>query len=208
MTKHCLPYMLCCLWSALQFRSLCCILCDHFHSSGEDMFAASGMMLAGTALGRISEVLSAPVLKITDHPRVPKDNSVEFKNVTICLRQKQKSAQKAQKRPLRNISGKFFTYRSFIKKSRSPWNIREREILPWIYQNQSRIMAEKERLEIPLDSSSSLAPVYWSPFLSEAKKQETVHCLSLIVSEIVRVAHGEIFGFASGKIGCWRIRWN
>ena len=47
------------------------------------MFAASGMMLAGTALGRISEVMSAPVLKITDHPQVPKDNSVEFRDVSF-----------------------------------------------------------------------------------------------------------------------------
>ena len=47
------------------------------------MFAASGMMLAGTALGRIHEVMSAPVLKVTDHPRGPKDNSVEFRNVTF-----------------------------------------------------------------------------------------------------------------------------
>ena len=47
------------------------------------MFAASGMMLASTALGRISEVMSAPVLKITDNPQVPKGNSVEFKNVSF-----------------------------------------------------------------------------------------------------------------------------
>ena len=47
------------------------------------MFAASGMMLASTALGRISEVMSAPVLKITDHPQVPKDNSVEFRDVSF-----------------------------------------------------------------------------------------------------------------------------
>ena len=47
------------------------------------MFAASGMMLAKTALGRISEVMSAPVLKITDNPQVPKDNSVEFKDVSF-----------------------------------------------------------------------------------------------------------------------------
>ena len=47
------------------------------------MFAASGMMLAGTALGRISEVMSAPALKITDHPQTPKDNSVEFKDVSF-----------------------------------------------------------------------------------------------------------------------------
>ena len=47
------------------------------------MFAASGMMLASTALGRISKVMSAPVLKITDHPQVPKDNSVEFRDVSF-----------------------------------------------------------------------------------------------------------------------------
>lgn len=45
------------------------------------MFAASGMMLASTALRRISEVMSAPTLKITDHPETPKDNSVEFQDV-------------------------------------------------------------------------------------------------------------------------------
>ncbi len=47
------------------------------------MFAASGMMLASTALGRINEVMNAPVLKITDHPQVPKDNSVEFRDVSF-----------------------------------------------------------------------------------------------------------------------------
>ena len=47
------------------------------------MFAASGMMLASTALSRIDRVMSAPVLKITDHPQIPKDNSVEFKDVTF-----------------------------------------------------------------------------------------------------------------------------
>ncbi len=47
------------------------------------MFAASGMMLADTALNRISEVMNAPVLKITDNPKVPKDNSVEFKDVSF-----------------------------------------------------------------------------------------------------------------------------
>ena len=45
------------------------------------MFAASGMMLASTALRRIDEVMSAPTLKITDHPETPKDNSVEFQDV-------------------------------------------------------------------------------------------------------------------------------
>jgi len=47
------------------------------------MFAASGMMLAGTALRRISEVMGAPTLKITDHPQMPQDNSVEFKDVSF-----------------------------------------------------------------------------------------------------------------------------
>jgi len=47
------------------------------------MFAASGMMLAKTALGRIDQVLSAPTLKITDHPKVPRDNSVEFDDVSF-----------------------------------------------------------------------------------------------------------------------------
>ncbi len=47
------------------------------------MFAASGMMLANTALGRINQVMSAPLLKITDNPQPPKDNSVEFKDVSF-----------------------------------------------------------------------------------------------------------------------------
>ncbi|WP_034443343.1 ABC transporter ATP-binding protein [Butyrivibrio sp. AE2032] len=47
------------------------------------MFAASGMMLASTALGRISQVMNAPTLKITDNPQTPKDNSIEFKNVSF-----------------------------------------------------------------------------------------------------------------------------
>ncbi|MCR4746879.1 MAG: ABC transporter ATP-binding protein/permease [Clostridiales bacterium] len=47
------------------------------------MFAASGMMLASTALGRIDKVMSAPVLKVTDNPQAPKDNSVEFKDVSF-----------------------------------------------------------------------------------------------------------------------------
>lgn len=45
------------------------------------MFAASGMMLAGTALGRIDRVMCAPTLKAPLHPRVPMDNRVEFKDV-------------------------------------------------------------------------------------------------------------------------------
>ena len=47
------------------------------------MFAASGMMLAKTALGRIDQVMSAPTLKITDHPVAPRDNSVEFDDVSF-----------------------------------------------------------------------------------------------------------------------------
>ncbi|MCR4907965.1 MAG: ABC transporter ATP-binding protein/permease [Lachnospiraceae bacterium] len=47
------------------------------------MFAASGMMLASTALKRIAEVMDAPVLKITDNPKTPADNSVEFEDVSF-----------------------------------------------------------------------------------------------------------------------------
>ncbi|MBR0215905.1 MAG: ABC transporter ATP-binding protein [Clostridia bacterium] len=47
------------------------------------MFAASGMMLAKTALGRIDQVMSAPTLKITDHPQLPRDNSIEFDDVSF-----------------------------------------------------------------------------------------------------------------------------
>ena len=47
------------------------------------MFAASGMMLAHTALGRIDRVMSAPTLPVTDHPLNPKDNSVAFKEVSF-----------------------------------------------------------------------------------------------------------------------------
>ncbi|MCR5720656.1 MAG: ABC transporter ATP-binding protein/permease [Lachnospiraceae bacterium] len=47
------------------------------------LFAASGMMLASTALGRISRVMNAPTLEITDNPKKPKDNSIEFKDVSF-----------------------------------------------------------------------------------------------------------------------------
>ena len=47
------------------------------------MFAASGMMLASTALNRINEVMSAPTLEITKNPQTPKDNSVVFKDVSF-----------------------------------------------------------------------------------------------------------------------------
>ena len=45
------------------------------------MFAASGMMLASTALSRIAEVMNAPTLPLTKNPQTPKDNSVTFRDV-------------------------------------------------------------------------------------------------------------------------------
>ena len=45
------------------------------------MFMASGLMTATTALGRINLVMNAPTLEITSDPQVPKDNSVEFRDV-------------------------------------------------------------------------------------------------------------------------------
>ena len=45
------------------------------------MFAYSGKMMAGNALARIQQVMDAPVLEITKNPKVPKDNSVEFRDV-------------------------------------------------------------------------------------------------------------------------------
>ena len=47
------------------------------------MFAASGMMLASTALGRIRQVMDAPTLDIAATPAVPLDNRVEFKDVSF-----------------------------------------------------------------------------------------------------------------------------
>lgn len=47
------------------------------------MFAASGMMLAKTALARIDTVMSAPTLAVADRPKTPRDNGVEFKDVTF-----------------------------------------------------------------------------------------------------------------------------
>ncbi len=47
------------------------------------MFAASGTMLANTALNRIDTVMSAPVLEITKNPQKPSGNKVEFKNVSF-----------------------------------------------------------------------------------------------------------------------------
>ena len=47
------------------------------------MFAASGMMLADTALGRIQPVMDAPTLAVTEHPQTPKDNRVVFRDVSF-----------------------------------------------------------------------------------------------------------------------------
>ncbi|MCR5005339.1 MAG: ABC transporter ATP-binding protein/permease [Clostridiales bacterium] len=47
------------------------------------MFAASGMMLARTALNRIAQVMDAPTLEITKTPQAPKDNGVAFKDVSF-----------------------------------------------------------------------------------------------------------------------------
>ncbi len=47
------------------------------------MFAASGLMLAKTALARIDTVMNAPTLRIAKHPKTPKDNGVAFKDVTF-----------------------------------------------------------------------------------------------------------------------------
>ena len=47
------------------------------------MFAASGLMLAKTALSRIDTVMNAPTLEITDNPQAPRNNGVEFKDVTF-----------------------------------------------------------------------------------------------------------------------------
>lgn len=47
------------------------------------MFAASGTMLANTALNRIDTVMNAPVLEITKNPKKPNGNRVEFKNVAF-----------------------------------------------------------------------------------------------------------------------------
>lgn len=47
------------------------------------MFASSGMMLAGTALGRINKVMDAPSLKSPEKPGMPHGNKVEFKDVSF-----------------------------------------------------------------------------------------------------------------------------
>lgn len=45
------------------------------------MFASSGMMLAGTALDRIRQVIEAPTLKKPDHPQMPQNNKDKLLNV-------------------------------------------------------------------------------------------------------------------------------
>jgi len=47
------------------------------------MFASSGIMMAGTALARVETASEAPVLNVSANPLEPKDNSVEFKNVSF-----------------------------------------------------------------------------------------------------------------------------
>lgn len=47
------------------------------------MFAASGMMLASTALGRIDQVMNAPTLEAPAHPKIPQGNQVEFDDVSF-----------------------------------------------------------------------------------------------------------------------------
>lgn len=47
------------------------------------MFASEGIMLAGTALGRIKQVMDAPTLEAPAHPQAPQGNRVEFKDVSF-----------------------------------------------------------------------------------------------------------------------------
>ena len=47
------------------------------------MFAASGMMLADTALGRFQPVMDAPTLPEPDHFQSPRDNRVVFRDVSF-----------------------------------------------------------------------------------------------------------------------------
>lgn len=47
------------------------------------MFAAAGMIQADTALMRIGTVMNAPVLDMENSCEIPKDNSVEFRNVSF-----------------------------------------------------------------------------------------------------------------------------
>ena len=56
------------------------------------MFAASGMMLASTALGRIDQVMCAPELKVPEHPQSPGSSRVEFEDVSFTYDGAQTSA--------------------------------------------------------------------------------------------------------------------
>lgn len=47
------------------------------------MFAATGMMLASTALGRIDQVMEAPEVPASESPEIPKDSRVEFTDVSF-----------------------------------------------------------------------------------------------------------------------------
>ena len=47
------------------------------------MFAASGMMLASTAMRRIEQVMNAPELAVPTDPQTPRDNRVTFRDVTF-----------------------------------------------------------------------------------------------------------------------------
>ncbi len=47
------------------------------------MFAATGMMLASTALGRIAQVMEAPEVQVSESPEIPKDSRVEFTDVSF-----------------------------------------------------------------------------------------------------------------------------
>ena len=47
------------------------------------MFAASGMMLADTALNRFQPVMDAPTLPVPDHPQTPRDNRVVLRDVSF-----------------------------------------------------------------------------------------------------------------------------
>ncbi len=47
------------------------------------MFAASGMIQADTALMRIDTVMNAPIIDTENSCEIPKDNSVEFRNVSF-----------------------------------------------------------------------------------------------------------------------------
>ena len=47
------------------------------------MFAASGMMLAGTALGRIQPVMDAPTLPVPEQPQTLRGNRVVFRDVSF-----------------------------------------------------------------------------------------------------------------------------